>query len=212
MESRGCSQSVGEEIANSVSHGIACLAAVAGFPILVSAAVKRGDAAGIVGASVFAATMVLLFLASTIYHGLPQNRAKRVFKILDHGAIYLFIAGTYTPFTLGVLRGAWGWTLLGIVWCIAFIGVVLKAVGGVRNATISTWVYLGMGWLILITIKPLWLQVPKGLFWLVTGGVAYTAGAVIYAADRFKYAHFVWHLFVIVGVVSHFIAVLWYTV
>jgi len=210
MESRGCSQSVGEEIANSVSHGIACLAAVAVVPILVSAAVKRGGAAGIVGASVFAATMVLLFLASTIYHGLPRNRAKRVFKVLDHGAIYLFIAGTYTPFTLGVLRGAWGWTLLGIIWCMAFIGVVLKSVGGVRNATISTWVYLGMGWLILIAIKPLWLQVPQGLFWLVAGGVAYTTGAVIYAANRFEYAHFVWHLFVIVGVVSHFIAVLWY--
>ena len=212
MKSRSCSQSVGEEIANSVSHGIACLAAVAVFPILVSAAARRGHAAAIVGASVFAVTMVLMFLASTIYHGLARNRAKRVFRVLDHGAIYLFIAGTYTPFTLGVLRGAWGWTLLGIVWCIAFIGVVLKSVGGVRNATISTWVYLGMGWLILIAIKPLWLQVPKGLFGLVAGGVAYTAGAVIYATNRFKYAHFVWHLFVIMGVVSHFIAVLWYSV
>lgn len=210
MELRSGSQSVGEEIANSVSHGIACLASAAAFPILVSAAVKRGDAAGIVGASVFATTMVLLFLASTIYHGLPRNRAKRVFKVLDHGAIYLFIAGTYTPFTLGVLRGAWGWTLFGIVWGLSLIGVVLQTVGGVRNSTISTWVYLGMGWLILIAIKPLWLQVPEGLFWIVTGGVAYTAGAAIYAADRFKYAHFVWHLFVILGVVSHFIAVLLY--
>lgn len=206
-------QSLGEEIANSVSHGIGFLAAVAVFPVLVIASAQRGGTAGIIGASVFSTTMVLLYLASTLYHALPRNRAKRVFQILDHGAIYLLIAGTYTPFTLGVLRGALGWTLFGLVWGLAVVGIVLKAVGGVRHSKISTWVYLAMGWLIIIAARPLWLHMPWwGLFWLISGGIAYTAGAAIFAADRIKYVHFVWHLFVITGTACHFIAVLWYAV
>ncbi|RZB32173.1 MAG: hemolysin III [Desulfobacteraceae bacterium Eth-SRB1] len=206
-------QSLGEEIANSVSHGIGFLAAVAVFPVLVIASVQRGDTAAIIGASVFSTTMVLLYLASTLYHALPQNRAKRVFRILDHGAIYLLIAGTYTPFTLGVLRGALGWTLFGLVWGLAVVGIVLKAVGGVRHSKISTWLYLAMGWLIIIAARQLWLHMPWwGLFWLISGGIAYTAGAAIFAADRVKYVHFVWHLFVITGTACHCIAVLWYAV
>ena len=130
-------QTLGEEIANSVSHGIGLLAALVAFPILVTAAINRGDPAGIVGASVFAITMVLLYLASTLFHALPPNRAKRVFQILDHSAIYLLIAGTYTPFTLGVLRGAWGWTLFGLVWALAVVGTVFKALGGVRYTTLD---------------------------------------------------------------------------
>lgn len=205
-------QSLGEEIANSVSHGVGLLAAVAAVPVLVVAAVERGGAAGIVGASIFAATMVLLYLTSTLYHALPRNRAKRVFRILDHGAIYLLITGTYTPFTLGVLRGTWGWTLFGLVWGLALAGVVLKAVGGVRYPTLSTCLYLAMGWLALIAVKPLWLHVPMwGLFWLLAGGIAYTMGVAFFAADkRVRYSHFVWHLFVIAGTACHFIAVLWY--
>ena len=204
-------QSRGEEVANSVSHGIGLLAALAAFPILVTTALNRGDLAGIVGASVFATTMVLLYLASTLFHALPPNRAKRVFQILDHSAIYLLIAGTYTPFTLGVLRGAWGWTLFGLVWALAVVGTVFKALGGVRYTTFSTWVYLAMGWLVLIAIEPVWALVPKwGLFWLLAGGIAYTAGAVFFMAERIRYFHFVWHLFVVAGTACHFIAVLWY--
>ena len=204
-------QTLGEEIANSVSHGIGLLAALIAFPILVGSAFNRGDLAGTVGASVFATTMVLLYLASTLFHALPPNRAKRVFQILDHSAIYLLIAGTYTPFTLGVLRGVWGWTLFGLVWGLAVIGTVFKTLGGVRYTTFSTWVYLAMGWLVLIAIEPVWTLVPKwGLFWLVSGGIAYTAGTVFFMAERIPYFHFVWHLFVILGTVCHFIAVLCY--
>ena len=205
-------QSLGEEIANSVSHGIGLLAALVAFPILVISALNRGDLAGTVGATVFATTMVLLYFASMLFHALPPNRAKRVFQILDHSAIYLLIAGTYTPFTLGVLRGAWGWTLFGLVWGLAVVGTVFKTLGGVRYTTFSTWVYLAMGWLVLIAIGPVWALVPRwGLFWLVAGGIAYTAGTVFFMAERIRYFHFVWHLFVVAGTACHFIAVLWYS-
>jgi hemolysin III len=204
-------QSRGEEIANSVSHAVGLVAALAAAPYLVVDAVRRGGTGAIVGASVFAATMVLLYLASTLYHALPRNRAKRVFKVIDHGAIFLLIAGTYTPFTLGVLRGAWGWTLFGLVWGLAAVGIVLKAVGRLRHRTLSTLLYLGMGWLMLIAVRPLWLRVPlSGLLWLLVGGIAYTAGLAFFAATGVRYSHFVWHLFVLAGTTCHFFAVLWY--
>ncbi|HWD22537.1 MAG TPA: hemolysin III family protein [Burkholderiales bacterium] len=211
LDSRERSQTLGEEIANSVSHGLGFLATLAAFPVLVMAAHQRGGTAAIVGAGVFATTMVLLYLTSTLFHALPKSRAKRVFRILDHSAIFLLIAGTYTPFTLGVLRGDWGWTLFGLVWGLAVVGTVLKALGGVRYTTVSTWVYLAMGWLILVAAKTVWALVPGwGLFWLVAGGVAYTAGAVFFMGERIRYFHFVWHLFVVAGTACHFIAVLWY--
>ena len=204
-------QSLGEEIANSVSHGLGLVAALAAFPVLIMAAYQRGGAGGVAGASVFATAMVLLYLASTLFHALPAGRAKRVFQILDHSAIYLLIAGTYTPFTLGVLRGTWGWTLFGLVWSFAVVGTVLKVLGGVRYTTISTLVYLAMGWLVLIAANTVWAVVPKwGLFWLVAGGIAYTAGAVFFMAERIRYFHFVWHVFVVAGTACHVIAVLWY--
>lgn len=202
-------QSIGEEIANSISHGIGLLAAVAAAPVLVHSAVQHDGAARIAGASVFAAAMVLLYLTSTLYHALPNNRAKRVFQVLDRAAIFFMIAGTYTPFTLGVLRGTWGWTLFGLVWGLALAGVILTAAGGVRYPKISTGLYLAMGWLVLIAAKPLWLRMPSwGLFWLSAGGIAYTLGVVFYASKRLRYSHFVWHLFVIAGTACHFIAVL----
>jgi hemolysin III len=202
-------QSLGEEIANSVSHGVGLLAAIVAAPVLVLSAIRHDGAARIVGASVFAATMVLLYLTSALYHALPRNRAKRVFQVLDHAAIFLMIAGTYTPFTLGVLRGTWGWTLFGLVWGLALAGVVLTAVGGVRYPKLRICLYLAMGWLILIAVKPLWLRMPTwGLFWLFAGGIAYTVGVVFYAAKRVRYCHFVWHLFVMAGTACHFIAVL----
>jgi len=204
-------QSLREEIANSVSHGVGLVAALVGTPFLLVAAVRHGAAGTIVGAGVFAATTLLLYLASTLYHALPRNRAKRVFRALDHGAIFLLIAGTYTPFTLGVLRGAWGWTLFGLVWGLAVAGVVLKAVAGPRYPVLSTSLYLGMGWLVLIAVRPLWLRVPPaGLLWLLMGGIAYTAGVAFFAARQVRYSHFVWHLFVLAGTACHFFAVLWY--
>ena len=187
------------------------LAAVAAVPVLVIAAVRHGDPGGIVGASIFGATMVLLYLGSTLYHVWPENRGKDVLQLVDHGAIFLLIAGTYTPFTLGVLRGPWGWTLFGLVWGLALAGIGLKAFGGIRYPILSTGVYLAMGWLVLIGGKPVWLSVPWwGRFWVLAGGIAYTAGVPLFAATRVRYSHFVWHLFVVAGTVCHFIAVLLY--
>ena len=204
-------QSLGEEIANSVSHGVGLLAALVAVPFLIRGPVARGNASAIVGASTFAGMLVLLYLASTLYHALPRNKAKRVFRALDHGAVFLLIAGTYTPFTLGVLRGAWGWTLFGLVWSLAVLGIILTALGGIRYPRLSTGVYLGMGWLILIAVRPLWLQVPlAGLVWLLAGGIAYTVGVAFLAANGMRYSHFIWHLFVLAGSSCHFIAVLSY--
>ena len=202
---------LGEEIANSISHGVALLVAAMLVPIIVVEASAHGSAA-VVGSSVFAASMLLVYLASTLYHALPRGRAKRVFRILDHAAIFLLIAGTYTPFTLGVLSGAWGWTLFGLVWSLALAGVALKAFGGIRYPRLETILYVAMGWLVLIAVKPLWLAMePRGLFWLVLGGLAYTGGVGFYAAARMRYSHLVWHLLVILGSACHVVAVIGYS-
>jgi hemolysin III len=204
-------QTLGEEIANSVSHGIGLLLALVGFPVLVVATLKRGDMMDVAGAIVFATTMVLLYSTSTLFHAFRQGRAKRIFQVLDHSAIYLLIAGTYTPFTLGVLHGAWGWTLFGLIWGMAAVGILFKVFGGIRYNTVSTLVYLGMGWLVVIAAQSVWTLVPAwGIFWLFAGGVAYTAGAVFFLAERIRFFHFVWHMFVITGTACHFIAVYWY--
>lgn len=203
-------QSVGEEIANSISHGVALLAALIAAPFLIVSSIAEGPVQ-VVGASVFSATMVLLYLASTLYHAFPEGRAKRVFQILDHNAIYLLIAGTYTPFTLGVLSGTRGWVLFGLVWSLAVIGLVMKSIGRLSHPIASVALYLAMGWLVLLAIEPLWLNVPTwGLFWLIAGGVAYTFGLAFFAAERVRYGHFVWHLFVVAGTACHFNAVMWY--
>ena len=203
-------QSLGEEIANSISHGAGFLAALIAIPFLVVSAAPHG-AEAIVGAAIFAATVALLYITSTLYHALARNRAKRVFHILDHGAIYLLIAGTYTPFTLGALRGVWGWTLLGLIWALAVTGVVLKSVGVVRHPWLSTGLYVAMGWLIVIAAKPVYEAIPGwGLFWLAAGGAAYTMGVGFYVAKRVRYSHFVWHVFVLAGTAFHAIAVLHY--
>src|SRR6476646_2468646 len=165
----------GEEMANSLSHGAGLGLAIAGTPILIAAAVRSGTAWNTIGVSVFAASMISLYLASTLYHSLTHDRAKRFFRLLDHSAIFILIAGTYTPFTLGVLRGPWGWTLFGLVWGLALIAApqVLQRV-------------------------PL-----TGLLWILAGGLAYTAGVGFFAAHRIRYAHFAWHLFVIAGTACH---------
>lgn len=204
-------QTLGEEIANSVSHGLALVAALVGTPILI-VAVSPLNAANIVGAAVFGATMVLLYFTSMLYHALPQGRAKRVFMKLDHGAIYLFIAGSYTPFALGVMGGAWGWTLFGLVWGMAALGVTLKAFDRLSHPWLSTGLYLLMGWLVLIAAVPLVERVPStGLVLLVAGGLAYTVGVVFFALDsRVRYAHAIWHVFVAAGTGLHYFAVLGY--
>jgi hemolysin III len=205
-------QTLGEEIANSLSHGFGFLAAVVAVPFLLLATARHGSAANVVGASVFAATMVILYFTSTLYHALPPRRAKEILRRMDHGAIYLFIAGSYTPFTLGVLQGPWGWTLFGLVWGIAAIGVTLKAIDRIAHPWVSTGLYLAMGWMALVAIVPLVERVPvAGLAWIAAGGLAYTAGVVFFALDsRVRYAHFLWHLFVIGGTACHYVAVLDY--
>ena len=206
-------QSFGEELANSISHGIGAIFAVIVAPILIVSSVQQGDVYSIVGSSVFAASMIILYLSSTLYHALPNKRAKGAFQIVDHIAIFLFIAGTYTPFALGVLRDSWGWVLFGAVWSIALAGIMLKLIFGTKYAKISTAIYLGMGWLAIIAIKPLIDAVlPWGLFWIIAGGVAYTIGVIFFVLDsRLPYAHFIWHLFVLLGTIFHFIAVLGYS-
>lgn len=204
-------QSVREEIANSISHGVGLLVALIATPFLVLAAIPHG-VMNIVGVSVFAATAAGLYFASTLYHALPSGRAKRVFRVIDHGAIYFLIAGTYTPFTLGVLRGGWGWTLFGVIWSLALAGVVFKSIVAFRYPIISTAIYLAMGWLIVIAIYPLLQRIPAaGFLWLLAGGLAYSGGIGFYAAKHMKYAHFIWHLFVLTGTACHFVAVIRYS-
>jgi hemolysin III len=202
-------QSVGEEIANCVSHGVGLIAGAIAAPFLIVAAVRQGDPAFIVGASIFAATIVLMYLASTLYHALPENRAKRVFRVIDHGSIYLLIAGTYSPFTLGMLPGAWGWTLFGIVWGLAVIGIAMKSTGRAWHPIVSTGLYLTMGWLAVVAVRPIWTHLPKeSIAWLAAGGAAYTIGVGFFAAQKLRYGHFVWHLFVVAGTACHIVAVL----
>lgn len=200
-------QSTGEEIANSVSHGVGFVLAIAALPVLVVNALPHG-AAAVTGAAVFAATLALLYLTSTLYHAITDARAKRVLRVLDHAAIYLLIAGTYTPFTIGVLRGPWGWSLLGVLWTLAIAGIVLKSTAGFRWPKLSVVLYVIMGWLVVIAAKPLAERMaPAGIAWLLAGGLAYTLGVVPYVMPRVKYAHFVWHLAVMAGTACHFVAV-----
>jgi len=203
---------VGEEIANSLSHGVGLTLAIIATPILIIAASRNGTALNIIGVTVFAASMIALYFASTFYHALRHEKAKRFFRVLDHGAIFLLIAGTYTPFTLGVMRGPWGWTLFGLIWGLAIIGLTMKAVFGTRYSRLSVVLYLVMGWLVVIAAPEVIQRVPfSGLAWIIAGGIAYTGGVGFYAAHRVRYAHFAWHLFVIAGTVCHFFAVLWYS-
>lgn len=207
-------QSHAEELANSISHGIGLTAALVGTPFLIVDATRYGEAALIVGTSIYSATIIFLYLASTLYHALPIGRAKSVFRVIDHAAIFLLIAGTYTPFTFGVLRGAWGWSLLGVVWGLAVAGVALKIFDKASNPYFSTGLYLLMGWVVVIAVDPLFARMPTaGLLWLLAGGLWYTVGVVFFATDsRLRYGHLIWHLFVMAGSVCHYFAVLWYAI
>jgi hemolysin III len=208
----GRDQTLGEEIANALSHGLGLLLAVAALPVLVHGAATRGSAAGVVAASLFAGTMILLYFVSTLYHALPGGRAKAWLNRLDHASIYLFIAGSYMPFLFGVLRGAWGWALFGVVWAAAALGVAAKLFNRLKHPLWSTGLYVAMGWVAIVAAAPLAERMSgAGLAWLVAGGLAYTAGAVVFLFDaRLRYAHFVWHLFVMAGSACHVAAALWH--
>ncbi len=204
--------SIGEELANSLTHGLGLLLAVAALSVLVTFASLNGEPYRIVACSVYGASLVILYLASTLYHAVRAPRAKRMLRIFDHAAIYLLIAGTYTPFTLVSLRGGWGWTLFGLVWGLGMTGVLLKLVFHTRFEVLSTLAYVAMGWVVLVAIKPVAAALPaSGIAWLVAGGLAYTLGVIFYAWER-PYHHAIWHLFVLAGSAFHFVAVLRYVV
>ena len=200
-----------EERACSISHGIGLVASLVALPVLILDALKSGDAWHVVGGAVYGLMLILLYAASTVYHSCPP-RHKALWRVLDHSAIYLLIAGTYTPFTLGALRGPWGWSLLAAIWTLAVGGILFKIFLGFRYPKTSAAFYLVMGWLVLIAFGPLTTHVaPGGVSWLLAGGVSYSAGVIFFAWHRLLFAHLVWHLFVMAGSVCHFYAVLWYS-
>jgi len=205
--------SLGEEIAHALTHGVGLLLSIGGLMVLVAFSALYGDAWHITSTSIYGVTLILLYAASTLYHGIPHARAKQVLQRLDHAAIFLLIAGTYTPFTLVSLRGAWGWTLFGLVWGIAIAGMVLELVCQKRYERLSLGLYLGLGWLILIAIKPMLMSVETGgLLLLLAGGLCYSLGVIFYVWERLAYHHAIWHLFVLTGSVLHFFSVLLYVV
>ncbi len=205
--------SVAEEVAHAITHGVGLLLSIAALVLLIVFSILRGDAWHVVSCSIFGATLVLLYAASTFYHAIPSPRAKDVLRVLDHAAIYLLIAGTYTPFMLVNLRGGWGWALFGVVWGLALFGVVLEGAAKQRVKVLSLVLYLGLGWLVAIAFKPLLDNVAVGgLVLLVLGGLAYSGGVVFYVWRKLPFHHAVWHVFVMAGSVLHFFAVLFYVI
>lgn len=203
--------SLREEIANSITHGIGAGLSVVGLTLLVVLAGRYGDVYQIVSFSVYGATLVILYTASTLYHSFQRPRVKRVFQVIDHASIYLLIAGTYTPFLLIRVRSEWGWTLLIIVWGLAILGVGFKVVFSTRYLKVSVLTYILMGWLCVVAGKEMLSNIPTGgLIWLAVGGVVYTVGVIFYAIKRIPYNHAIWHLFVLGGSICHFFSILFY--
>jgi hemolysin III len=204
---------LGETIANSVTHGLGFAASLLALPVVVLASIRRNDPLQIAGAAIFGASLVLLYGASTAYHSFPRSPARRLLRLIDHSAIYVLIAGSYTPFALGPLRGALGWGLLAAVWTMAVAGIVLKVLHGFVRPVLSTLLYVGMGWISVVAVRPILAHVgPAGFWLLLAGGLCYTGGVVFYATDkRVPYGHAIWHLFVLAGSTCHFFAVLWYS-
>jgi hemolysin III len=203
---------LGDILANAITHGIGAVLALAGAVYLIAVS-TRGSARLIVSCSVFSGTLVLVYICSTLYHSLVRTRARHLFHILDHSAIYLLIAGTYTPFALISLRGRLGWFIFGFEWSLAAAGVVFKCFAVDRFEVVSALVYLFQGWFVVIAAIPLVHAIGwHGLFWLGAGGVAYTLGIVFFALDRLRYFHATWHLFVLAGSVAHYFAILFYVV
>jgi hemolysin III len=205
-------RSLGEEIVNAITHGLGLVFVLAAVPFALATALKNGGAMAVVGTVTFLATAITLYLASTLYHAMPPGRMKRGFQIADHCAIFLLIAGTYTPFTLGVLRGPWGWSLFGVIWGLAALGIVVECVAGKRIRSLSIGLYLAMGWLAVVAIVPLATHVRiGGLALIVAGGIAYTTGVGFYVVERIRYFHAVWHGFVLLGTAIHGVAVVVYS-
>ena len=202
---------VREEVANSVTHGLGLLASIVGVVVLITLAAERGEAWHVVSAAVYGATLVSLYAASTLYHSLKVTKARDVLRLLDHCAIYLLIAGTYTPITLVSLRGGWGWALFGAVWVLAVAGIFFKVFATGRFGYLSTVAYVLMGWICIIALKPILLLLsPGAIALLLAGGISYTAGTLFYSWERIPYSHAVWHLFVIAGSVCHYLAIALY--
>jgi hemolysin III len=196
------------ELANTVTHGIGVAASIAALTLLILAAARGGDAFEVVGVAIFGATLILLYLASTLYHAVERPAVKARLKVLDHSAIYLLIAGTYTPFMIGAMRGGWGWSMFGVIWGLAAGGVVFKLFLTGKYQKLSTFIYVLMGWLVLIAAVPMArLMSPGAIAWLVAGGVTYTAGTAFYHNERIPHAHAIWHLFVLGGSACHAAAV-----
>ncbi len=202
-------QSFGEELANSITHGTGAALSISALVILIVFAARQGDAWKIVSLSIYGATLIFLYLASTLYHAIPRPGGKRFFRVLDHCSIFLLIAGTYTPVTIGVMRGPWGWSLFGVIWALAIIGINLKIFALDRKKKLSLVIYLLMGWMIVIAIKPLLNCLgPASLMWLFIGGGCYTLGVIFFVLKKMPYSHSVWHLFVLAGSICHFFAML----
>ena len=204
---------VTEAFANAVTHGLGFVASLVALPILIAAATRRSDGLQITGAAIYGVSLVLLYGASTLYHSFAASPARRILRVIDHSAIYVLIAGSYTPFALGPLRGPFGYSLLVAVWAMAFAGIAMKATRGFGKPWLTVAPYIVMGWIAILGIRPLWIHVgPAGLAWLLAGGVFYTGGVVFYANDhRMRYGHAMWHLCVLMGSACHFAAVLWYS-
>lgn len=198
-----------QELANSLTHGLGMVLAIAALTVMVAFAALNGTARHVVGASLFGASLVVLYAMSMLYHAFQGPRLKRIFHLLDHAAIFVLIAGTYTPFCLATLRGPWGWSIFGVIWGLAALGILAKSLLGPKGGRLSTAVYLAMGWLVVIAIVPLVRALPVGgLVWLFGGGLCYSTGVVFYAWRRLPYHHAVWHLFVLAGSACHVVAVL----
>lgn len=204
---------VAEAVANSITHGAGLVASILAFPLLVTTAAARGDGLQVTGAAVYGTSLILLYAASTVYHSFVHSRLQRVMRVIDHSAIYILIAGSYTPFALGPLRGTFGYSLLAALWTMAVAGIAMKFLKGFTKPWLTVAPYVAMGWFGILAIKPLLANVGMhGVLWLVAGGLFYTGGVIFYANDkRVPYGHAVWHLFVIAGSACHFCAVLWYS-
>ena len=200
-----------EEIFHGITHGIGAVLSIAGLVILVVLAVQMGDVWRIVSFSIYGGSLTILYLASTLYHSFQDERLKQFFRHFDHLSIFLLIAGTYTPVTLISLRGAWGWTLFALIWGFAVSGIVYELLFLGRYKWITMSIYLGMGWLAVVAIKPMLTMVPRGLFWwLLAGGLCYTGGVFFYAREKMRYHHVLWHLFVLFGSACHFLGFFFY--
>lgn len=205
--------SLGEEIAHGLTHGVGIVLAIAGLCVLVTFSALYGTAVHVVASSIFGASMIVLYTASTLYHSLPMPETKRIMRVVDHASIYLLIAGTYTPFSLVTLEGAWGWSLFGVVWGLAIVGIIFKLFFTGRFDRLSVAIYVAMGWCGLVAIKPMMAALPTlGLWLLVAGGLAYTGGVIFYLLERMRYHHAIWHLFVMAGTTLHYFVILFFVI